>query len=341
MTRLIPPERRPLRFPAALARRLAESGATVAVTGGSGWMGLALLEMLANAFGKEFSSRVRVFGRQARRITLRDGRVIESQALDQLANLGAGPVLLFHLAFLTRDKTGQMSLADYVAANRELSTTVLSAARRLDLRGLFTPSSGAVYEADRSLSRDLQRNPYGVLKLEDEAAFASLAEQLGIPAAVPRVFNLAGPYINKPEAYVLASILRDLLDGSSVKLSAACPVYRSYVHIADVLSLGVAELTATDPRVGTSICDTAGETEIEVGDLAVRCARLLGATLTVERPDWQQAPTSRYVGDRGIFLQACERNGLTPVALDSQILDTAADLALALDLGVTASVAGA
>ena len=58
---------------------------------------------------------------------------------------------------------------------------------------------------------------YGRLKAEDEADFAAAAEQGGFRAVIARVYNIAGPGINKLDAYALGSILAG---GSSPPLGA-------------------------------------------------------------------------------------------------------------------------
>ncbi len=83
-----------------------------------------------------------------------------------------GPCLLFHYAFLGKERVAEMPLADYVAANARITEIVRRAVARLQPAGMFLTSSGAVYRADRSIETDLAANPYGVLKHRDEMVFA-------------------------------------------------------------------------------------------------------------------------------------------------------------------------
>lgn len=326
MNPVLPLERHPLGVPPAIAARLREGSWQLLVTGGSGWLGLALLEQLHGVFGAEWASRVQVFGRTAGEVCIASGERLPVRPLDTLAAATRAPALLFHLAYATREKTGEMSPEAYLATNRALSARVLGAARALDLRGVFLPSSGAVYAEDGRLETSLERNPYGMLKLEDETAFATLARERGARALIARVFNLSGPYIGKPEHLVLSMVLGALLRGEPVRLKATQPVYRSYVFIGDLLAAALGQLTGLHgPDIIT--LDTAGEQEIEVGTLASLAAALLGhAGHPIERPDWQLGIPSRYVGRRDEFLHLCHRLGLCPAPLDWQILATAAAL---------------
>lgn len=328
------PLRRPLEVPSPIAARLRDGPWQILVTGGSGWLGLALLEQLHEILGVDWARRVKVFGRKEGEVRIASGARLPVQPLAAMGRATGAPVLLFHLAYATREKTGEMSPQQYLDTNRALSGQVLDAARALDLKGLFLPSSGAVYTADGALETDLARNPYGVLKLEDETAFTALARERGARALIARVFNLSGPYIRKPEHLVLSMILGALLRSEPVRLKATQPVYRSYVFIGDLLAAALGHLTATDGPDIVSL-DTAGEQEIEVGALASLGAALLGRPdHPVERPDWQLGTPSRYVGRRDEFLHLCLRLGICPAPLDWQMLATAAalsDLPLAID----------
>jgi hypothetical protein len=70
--------------------------------------------------------------------------------------------------------------------------------------------------------------------------------------------------------------------------------------------------------------DTAGETEIEIGALAVRVTALLGRQeMKVERPAINGAAVDRYVGNKATYFALAEKCGVIPQNLDAQILATA------------------
>lgn len=296
-----------LAFSPEIAGKIGDS--PVIVTGAGGWLGQAALEMFAGAVPL---SRLHAFGASARLHSLRNGESLPIHPLTALHEFSAREVLIFHLAFLTREHAGQMKLPDYTAANRTISAQVESYLRCNGARGLFVPSSGAAATADPV------HNPYGALKLEDEWRFAALGRELCVPVVNMRVYNLAGPFINKLGSYALACILRDLLARRPVRLNASHPVWRGYAHVADVLAIALGLLLREN---APPVFDSWGES-VELSHLAERAAAVLGVPLTIERPA-QTGPANRYLGDESAYLAHAAALNLTPASLERQIRDTA------------------
>jgi nucleoside-diphosphate-sugar epimerase len=303
---------------------LFDSELDVVVTGAGGWIGQAVLEMLDSALGDSFPTRVHVYGQNHRTLRLRSGRQLVSEPLGSLRDLSIGPHLLAHLAFVTREHTVTQSTASYVALNEAISSAVLDHARRTDVEGVFLPSSGAVYGPAGSPDADLVTNPYGALKLRDESRFAEVSS-LKERTAIVRVFNLAGPFINKTSIYALGSIITDLKQGGPITLRADHPVIRSYVHVRDLVELAFALMMGRTAGPGTPF-DTAGDREIEIAELAALTASLLGMPdVQINRPSAVEGALSdRYVGDSTLMGTLASHIGVDLAPLDIQILDTAA-----------------
>ena len=310
----------------ALADALRRPGTTIVVTGAGGWLGRAAIDLLDRVHGPALDQRVAVFGRTARMIALGSGRTIACRALADLPDLQLEAPYLLHFAFHGREKVAELGAAPFIAENRRIGEIVEAYLVRRPVRGLFLPSSGAVYGPARSLPPDLAENPYGAMKFEDEQRYRVLADRLGFPLTLFRVFNLGGPWINKLDGYALATVLRDIRRGGPIVLRAARPVIRSYVHVGDVLQLALADLVAA---AGSGPLDTAGERAVEIGDLALLARDLLGAgSLEIQRPPLDPtAPADCYVGDGTLFRALAARHGIVPAGLERQVLDTAADLA--------------
>lgn len=296
------------------------------VAGATGWLGRATLDHLRRRLPDGGKGRIHAFASSPREVALADGAAIPVHALDALPALALSrPALVFHYAFRTKDRVGDMSVDEYVRSNEGIRRALVEFIDGHAVAGIFVPSSGAAYAG---LERDNQSDAaiYGRCKLDDERVFAEKAAQNGFRAVIARVFNLSGPYINKHELYALSSIILACLRNEPVRIQASHPVWRSYYAVEDLISLAIAAMT--DDTIGIeSIIDTVGTEVIEVGELAQRCRHLLGAAqVPVERPYVKAEPNNYYVGTPAGIRALEARCHIAPRSLDRQILDTAAYL---------------
>jgi UDP-glucuronate decarboxylase len=304
------------------AELLRSKAAPVIITGVGGWLGQATLEMLESALGETLPEQVMTFATGPRTITLRSGRTLTAHAFSKLEFLETRPSIIFHFAFLTR---GHTQAKNYIAVNRDITRIMRGFVERNGALGLVIPSSGAVYGPGRMLDHDLAGNPYGVLKHQDEVIFQDLASRLSFPIAITRIFNLAGAFINNLNSYALSSIIADVVRGGPITLRAAHPVWRSYTHVEDVLNIAAAVILR---GLDVPVFDTAGESSVEIGDLANRVMRLLTAKdIAIIRPEWRNGTADQYLGDGSAYRRLAGLTGVPLHSLDQQIIDTAAYMA--------------
>jgi UDP-glucuronate decarboxylase len=309
-----------------LSAALSAGTAPVIVTGAGGWLGRVTLDLLCDLLGERFDTRVMAFGSHARDILLPGGRQLYCRALADLAAYDGPPPLIIHHACLTKDRVGALGADAFLAINASIRDQLSELIRRCGTAGFFLPSSGAVYGPGRNLTEDAAANPYGVSKLRDEVHFSDVARRGGFPLVIARVFNMSGPFINKPEAYALASFLTALQAGRPIEIRATRRVVRSYVHAGDLLLLVLGALLLR-PMADPLLFDTEGELAIEVGDLARRCVRVLGvAEAAIHRPNPENLPDDVYVGDGATMRTLAAALSLPLRPLDTQIADTAAGL---------------
>ena len=312
------------------AARLAAGPWRIAVVGAGGWLGLATLELLHGLMGDQFHARVRCFGSAVRSLELRGGLVVEQAPLSQLAALPPAPTLVLHLAFLTQEKAKVMSEADYIDANTAISAEVLAALDTIGAEGVFFPSSGAVYKVDEADAQASMRL-YGRLKLDDEARFADWATARGKRAVIARVFNLSGPYINKQSSYALACFIADALAGRPIEIKATRPVLRSYVAISELMSVVFGVLTDGEP--GPVLFDTAGDTVVEMGEIAQTVSAGMDHQAGVSRPPLDDAAADRYVGDPSAYRVLRHRFVVESVDFPGQVVETAQYMSTATHVG--------
>lgn len=315
--------------PGALAA-LAADQRRIVVVGAGGWIGRASLRGIHAALGEEiFAARVAAFGSTARSIDLGDGIAVQQHRLDELADLPPQPTILFHLAFLTKDKVAGMDHAEYCAANRALSAKVLNSLSPIGVDRLFVASSGAAaFADDPQASEDLRI--YGGLKREDEDQFAAWASSdAGRRAVITRIYSLSGPFINKHDTYALASFIDDALAGRPIAVHAPMRVLRSYIAIRELISLVLAQLLG---EFGQQLYryDSGGHA-LELGEVAREVAKVFGGT--VDRAFITSPQDNVYAGDCHTYASLLEEAGIAAVALDRQIQDTAVSFHRGHDLG--------
>jgi UDP-glucuronate decarboxylase len=312
------------RFSGPAAQALPSSDARIVITGASGWIGKATLELLYNTLGPgDFAKRVYAFGSAPRAIDFGAG-TIEQRPLIAMLALPASPTLVLHLAFLTKDKIAGMDQEEYRRLNLVLSRTVIEALDMIGASAVFVASSGAAEYADDPAASPAMRL-YGSLKKADENAFASWAEECGRRAVIARIFALSGPHINKHDNYALASFIRDALAGRAIAIRSDIPVYRSYVAIREIMSLVFAAML--DEPAGVVRLSTGGE-RLEMQRIAEIVAEALGP-VPVERPPLRTGKADEYVGNDVAYQRLLSVYGIEHLRFRDQVAETAASLAAA------------
>ena len=302
----------------------------IVVVGAGGWIGRALLRGLYEALGAEnFAARVVPFGSSVRAIDLGDGISTDQRPLAHLGDLPAEPTVLFHLAFLTKDKVAGMARDEYCAANRAMSASVLNALAAIGADRVFIASSGAAaFADDPDANEDLRI--YGALKREDEERFIDWARaETGRRAVVTRIYSLSGPFINKHDTYALASFITDALSGRPITVRAPMEVVRSYAAIRELMSLALVQLLGHGQET-VRFYDSGGEA-LELAEVAAQVARELGGT--VERAPITSPRPNVYAGAAEAYADLLEAAGIASVALGQQIRDTSVSLGGGQDSG--------
>ncbi len=309
-----------LSFSSSVAERLRLSGLRFVVTGAGGWLGRATLELLDAALGIEMEARVRAYASAAREVTLASGRRLHILPLTALRESVNAPAFVYHYAYLGKEKVAELGPERFKAVNREINERVASYCSSLESGAFFFASSGAAYFATGS-GVDTDREPYGQSKIEDEIRFLGL-DRPAFPVTACRIFNMTGPHINKVNTYALSSILNDVIAGRTISIRSAKPVFRSFVHVRDVIEVATSLLL--DERHLRMPYDASSTRIVEVEELARLCAALLGRPdLPVTRPPLDESAFDRYVGDGAAFEGLAKGVGVGLVSLESQIIDTA------------------
>lgn len=289
----------------------------IVVTGPTGWIGQALLTRIAAARGAGWQHQVRLFGSHASDIIAPDGSVIAVRPLDELTGADVDAALVVHLAYLTKEKADLLGERRFTDTNLAIDDRLLAAFRAGNPRAVFVASSGAAALA----AQGIDRHPYGLCKLRQEDRLLAWSRQSRVPVLVGRIWNIAGPFMNKTASYALSDMLIQARRTRSIRIAASFPVFRSYLHVEDLADLILRGLSA---GIGfTHPIDFCGAEVLEMSDLAERIAELTGLTPeAIVRGPVDTSRSSIYLGQFAQTKALAMRVGLQLAAFQRQLVDT-------------------
>ncbi|WP_338467467.1 NAD(P)-dependent oxidoreductase [Novosphingobium sp. ZN18A2] len=286
------------------------------LTGPSGWIGRSMLDVLSRRLGESPGDQVVAFGSSARSVSLRDGRTIRVRALNSIGPADVEGAHLVHLAYLTKEKAGQRGERYFTDTNLSIDDAVLGAMEKARPASVFVSSSGGA--AIAASGKD--PNAYGIAKLRQEARFLEAAERLQVPTMVGRIYNLAGPNINKIESYAISNFIDQALRGQRIRIEATVPVFRSFLHVLDLCEL---VLAAAEMRRGcANTIDFCGARVVEMADLAESVADAVGGDIAIDRDTIDFTRPSVYLGN---FVQTrllAMELGVALAPLERQVRDS-------------------
>lgn len=236
--------------------------ATVAVTGGAGFIGSHLTDALL-ASGR----RVRVidnFATGRRDFVNPAAELIEADIRDPnaLAAAFAGVDCIFHVAALPRVPLSIERPLETHLVNVVGTLNVLLVARDQRVRRVIFSGSSSVYGTQPSLPlheemRPNPLNPYALQKLTAEEYTRLFHQLYGLQTLTLRYFNVFGPRMAVEGAYVtvMSVFLRALANGEPLTIHGDGEQSRDFTHVRDVVR---ANLLAMD-------CERADGCAINIG----------------------------------------------------------------------------
>jgi dTDP-glucose 4,6-dehydratase len=283
------------------------SGARIFMTGGTGFIGRWMLEMLARS---DTDVEVTLLSRNpaafaasaphlAARFHFASGDILSGDL---------PPGAFTHVIHAATDASAALNAND---PRRMFDTIVVGTRRALDhaaamgaKRFLFL-SSGAVYGAQpphvTHVGEDWlggpdprdPRSAYGEGKRAAEMLCAIAGAQLGLDVVTARIFALLGPLLSLDIHFAAGNFIRDALAGRTICVEGAGTAIRSYLYASELAAWLWTLLIRAAP--GTTY-NVGSEEAISIADLAHRVAAVLGGpgVQVLGRPDpgWN---AGRYV----------------------------------------------
>ncbi len=296
------------------------SGKRLLLTGGTGFAGCWLLELIA-ALNDQVGTpcRVTVVSRRPAQLAERAPHLAHRPEFEFIAGdvrTFEPPPVPFDFVVHAAAPADPLSLAK---APAEVAETIVSGTRRVlalgrDAARLLFVSSGAVYSAPVEPAPDNPRAAYAGAKQAAEA----LCVQSGLPVVIARPFTFVGPYQSLDAGFAITDFIRDGLRGGPIVVRGGSAV-RSYAYGADLARWLLVLLLQGKPPLAY---DVGSDEALSVLALAGRVQthlRALGieAAVQEEKPG---RPAQRYVPD---VSQARDELGLRlRVPLDEALAKT-------------------
>jgi NAD dependent epimerase/dehydratase len=248
------------------------AGRRVLVTGGEGFIGSTLVDLLLAA-GAEVSVLAHYkpyadAGFLADRLD--DIRLLAGDVRDggQVLDAVAGMDTVFHLAALIGIPYSYQAPETYLQTNVLGTHNVVAAARRHGIRRAVHTSTSEAYGTARYAPIDeahpLQpQSPYAASKIAADMIALSYHHSFGTPVSVCRPFNTYGPR-QSPRA-VIPAVLHQLHAGATeIKVGLTTPT-RDFTYATDTAA-GFLAIAESDATVGRSLNLGTG-TEVSIGEL--------------------------------------------------------------------------
>jgi nucleoside-diphosphate-sugar epimerase len=312
------------------------SGASILLTGATGWFGTWLLDTLCAADDMlELGLSVTAVSRNPRRFAAKFPELAADRRIrwveSDVRNLAVDPGRYSHVIHaasetsLDRDQDASAQMFDTIV---EGTRRTLAAASN-GCRSFLLVSSGAVYgpaphgvdrfveDAPGSSPATTPKDAYARGKQAAERMVATAAEA-GVPARIARCFAFVGPFMPFDKHFAIGNFIADAVDGREIRVRSDGRPLRSYLYMTDLVSALIAILAdGADVRP----YNVGSPSSISVEQLARCVDRVVGGRGVIIEGS-PSDPSDRYVPDT-TRLQA-ELNCIPAISLDAAIARTAA-----------------
>lgn len=272
------------------------------VTGGAGFLGLALANRLARDGHQVYVIDDLSAGDPSRlepTVLFTRGDVAD---IPKLWTLLHGVDCVYHLAARVSVAESILYPRDYNRVNVGGTVSVMEAMRDAGVKRVVFASSGALYgeQTHQPVCEAQSSNPdspYGVSKLAAEYYVRTIGTLWGIETVSLRIFNAYGPGQRTRPAHppVVPQFLKQALGGGSLVVFGGGEQTRDFVYVDDVVEALVVAATASD--VDRQVINIGSGVEVSVNALLATVERVVGKSVSVIYNTDQSGGVSRLCGD--------------------------------------------
>ena len=303
--------------------------ANIFITGGTGFVGIWLLESLLWAedrhhLGLHATAITRgpaAFARKAPHLAAHPAlSLLEADATSFPFPEGPFPFVIHASAERHFAPVPEHPLSTF---DRDVKATrrVLEFARTHSTRRLLFTSSGAVYGKQPPTLTHIPEDypgapsttdlasPYGQSKRVSEWMCAMYAAQYGFAPLITRLFTFVGPHLPLDINFAVGNFIRDALAGTPIRIAGDGTPYRSYLYAADLAIWLWTILVAGQPSRPYNV---GSAEEITIAGLARTVAESTrpGTPIEIARQPIPGSPPARYVPN---VTRAAEELNLRPL----------------------------
>lgn len=203
---------------------------------------------------------------------------------------------VFHLAALIGIPYSYVSPLAYVRTNVEGTYNVLQAARECGAERVIHTSTSEIYGTAQYVPIDEAhpvnpQSPYAASKASADFLALSYHRSFGLPVTVVRPFNTYGP--RQSARAIIPTVISQILDGrDTLSLGNLAPT-RDLTFVSDTVS-GFLAAADSPETVGETVNLGTGS-EISIGDLVARIARIMGREVRIVSDEQRIRPEKSEV----------------------------------------------
>jgi nucleoside-diphosphate-sugar epimerase len=251
-----------------------------AITGSTGWLGKELIFSLLDRGCIQSLDEILLYSSTERLVDFGKFGKKESFAFLGSDFSEISEVEYFvHLSFLTRNLVQKYGLNRYIQINQNLTNQAVNFIERTQPLFVSSVSSGAVYSQNsHELENDIQRNPYGFLKVREEELLREICTIHSSNLSIGRLWGATGRYMPVNVAYAISDLIVQALTKKSIQIHSPRQVFRRYCDSSEFLRVLLECSTVNE----FNLFDSGGPL-IEIKELATRIMRELDIGGNIEQ----------------------------------------------------------